>query len=306
MDGSAFRNIGLVGQGTQGPMIAFRCALAGKHPYIYDVLPGRLDEAGQKIRQWLRERVSQGRLTEEEAEAALGRVHVCRTLADCVADADLVIEVVSEKLDLKRRVWAEIDSLAPAKTILSSNTSSFRLSEMYVDVKRKDRTYTQNFQLPLEDDVVEVMWGPETSEDTRRAAKTFLKSIGMIVLETKKENKGYSWNRTWRAIKKEVLRLVDQGYSDVDDLDRAFMLVLGCKMGPFQIMDYAGLDVIRDVEISYYEDSGDPSDKPPKILEDLVAKGHYGVKTGKGFYTYPNPDFERPGWLYKQGEFEDN
>ncbi|MDH4209160.1 MAG: 3-hydroxyacyl-CoA dehydrogenase family protein, partial [Anaerolineae bacterium] len=193
-----------------------------------------------------------------------------------------------------------IDDLAPPRTILATNSSSLRSSAIGRDVQRKSKTFNLNFGQPAEDDHVEVMWNAHTSAGTQGAALAFLDSLGFIPLVTHKEISGFSLNRIWRAVKKEALRLVDQGYCDFQDIDRGSIMVFGWSQGPFQLMDAIGLDVIRDIELSYYAESGDESDRPPKVLEDLVAKGHLGVNTGQGFYSYPNPAFEQPGWLHKK------
>jgi 3-hydroxybutyryl-CoA dehydrogenase len=296
----SIQNVSIVGFGTQGPRIAFRCAVAGLLVSAYDILPAKRDEGMQSICGWLELRVSDGRLSRAQSVAALDRLRICSTLADCVREADLVIEVVPEQLDLKQKVWAEIDRLAPEKTLLTADTSSLKSSVLGRDVRRKDRTFTLNFGFPVEDDAVELMWNDHTSEPTKDAARRFLVSMGMIYAETRKEITGFSFNRTWRAVKKECLRLVDQGYVDLQDLDREFILELGTRYGPFQRMDKIGLDVVLQIEETYYRDSGDPSDKPPKLLTDLVAAGHLGVKSGRGFYGYPNPEYEEPGWLRKK------
>lgn len=292
--------VGIVGAGTQGSQIAFRCVLAGRQTCLYDVSRAQLDEALHKIRRWLDEWVRSEKLAPEAAESSWARLHPCDTLSECVADADIVIEAVPEILELKQAVWAEIDRLAPARTVLATNSSSLRSSVIGRDVRRKDKTLNLNFGQPAEDDHVEVMWNAHTSAETQETALTYLDSLGFIPLVTHKEINGFSLNRIWRAVKKEALRLVDQGYCDFQDIDRGSILVFGWSRGPFQIMDAIGLDVVRDIELSYYAESGDESDKPPKLLEDLVAKGHLGVKSGQGFYHYPHPAFEQPGWLHKR------
>jgi 3-hydroxybutyryl-CoA dehydrogenase len=108
---------------------------------------------------------------------------------------------------------------------------------------------------------------------------------------------GYATNRIWRAIKKEVLFLIDRGYLTAEEIDRAWMLDWGTPIGPCGLMDKVGLDVVRDIELIYQRASGDPSDLPPRLLLDMIEDGRLGVKSGAGFYTYPDPAFRRPGWL---------
>jgi len=295
-------SVGIVGAGTQGSQIALRCVLAGREAHLFDVSSAQLEGALLQVRSWLDDRVSEAELTPEEAESSWARLHPCETLSECVANADIVIEAVPERLELKQAVWAQIDDLAPPKTLLTTNSSSLRSSVIGRDVRRKDRTFSLNFGQPAENDHVEIMWNAHTSPESKEAALAFLDSLGFIPLVTHKEISGFSLNRIWRAVKKESLRLVDQGYCDFQDIDRGSILVFGWSQGPFQLMDAIGLDVIRDIELSYYAESGDESDRPPRLLEDLVAKGHLGVKTGQGFYSYPHPEFEQRGWLRKHGD----
>ncbi len=303
MEPGYLANVGIAGAGTQGSQIALRCALAGRQTFLYDVSSTQLDEALQKVRRSLDERVTRRGLTPEQAEDSWRRLHRCETLTECVAAVDIVIEAVPENLKLKQGVWIEIDELARPETILTTNSSSLRSSVIGRDVQRKDKTFNLNFGQPAEDDHVEVMWNAHTSAETKEAVLPFLSSMGFVPLVTRKEISGFSVNRIWRAVKKEALHLVDQGYCDFQDIDRGAMLALGWSCGPFQLMDAIGLDVIRDIELNYYAESGDESDRPPKLLEDLVAQGRLGVKTGQGFYSYPHPEYEQPGWLRKSGEY---
>ena len=305
MTGETLQNVAIVGAGVQGSMLAFRCALYGKQVALVDVDRGVLERAGGKIAGWLEERVSRGELSGAEAEAVRARIVAHDALAEALADADIVIENVPEQLELKQAVWAQIDALAPAKTLLTTNSSSLRSSEIGAGVGRKDKTFNLNFMTPTEDDMVEVMWNDRTSAATREAALAFLESIRNIAIVTRREIKGFSLNRVWRAVKKECLRLWAEGYIDPHDLDRAFMLEWRTGYGPFGLMDKVGLDVVRDIELSYYRESGDESDLPPRALEEMVERGDLGEKSGRGFYEYPDPAYLRPGWLRGEGREEE-
>jgi len=305
MTGETLQNVTIVGAGVQGSMLAFRCALHGKRVALVDVDRQTLERAGGKIAGWLEERVSRGELSGAEAEAVRARIVAHDALAEALADADIVIENVPEQLELKQAVWAQIDALAPAKTLLTTNSSSLRSSEIGAGVGRKDKTFNLNFMTPTEDDMVEVMWNDRTSAATREAALAFLESIRNIAIVTRREIKGFSLNRVWRAVKKECLRLWAEGYIDPHDLDRAFMLEWRTGYGPFGLMDKVGLDVVRDIELSYYRESGDESDLPPRALEEMVERGDLGEKSGRGFYEYPDPAYLRPGWLRGEGREEE-
>jgi len=305
MTGETLQNVAIVGAGVQGSMLAFRCALHGKQVALVDVDRQVLERAGGKIAGWLEERVSRGELSRTEAEAVRARIVAHDALTEALADADIVIENVPEQLELKQTVWAQIDALAPEKTLLTTNSSSLRSSEIGAGVGRKDKTFNLNFMTPTEDDMVEVMWNDQTSAATREAALAFLESIRNIAIVTRREIKGFSLNRVWRAVKKECLRLWAEGYIDPHDLDRAFMLEWRTGYGPFGLMDKVGLDVVRDIELSYYRESGDESDLPPRALEEMVERGDLGEKSGRGFYEYPDPAYLRPGWLRGEGREEE-
>lgn len=289
-------SIGIVGAGTMGARIAYQCVLCKKQVYLFDNLPQALERAVGENRKWLGDRVDP-----ETAKAAIARLHPCASLADCLADVELVIETVPENLELKRRVFAEIDRLAPACVLIATNSSSLPSSRLADATTRPDKVFNVNFNDPLEDEtLVELMGHAATSEETMAVAERFLRSVGLVPIIAKREIMGFAFNRVWRAIKREVLHLVGDGIADFEDIDRAWILSFGSHRGPFGRMDEIGLDVIRDIEMQYYLDSGESRDKPPRFLDEMIAQGRLGVKSGRGFYTYPDPECKRPGWLRKE------
>lgn len=294
------KKVTVVGAGVQGIQIAFRCAVYGKEVSVFDIGPDVLTNADTKVKVWLQEYLDAGRLDPREADESYQRLRFFTSLEQALEGADLAIEVVPEKLELKKKVWAQIDRIAKPEMLLTTNSSSLKSSSIYTDVSRKDRTFNLNFMTPVKDDLVEVMWNDRTSENTKELAMGFLLGLKLIPIVTKKEIKGFSHNRVWRAIKKETLKLWSQGYCDFEDLDRAFMLEFSTDFGPFGLMDIVGLDVIRDIEISYFNESGDPTDQPPQALIDLIDSGKLGVKSGEGFYCYPNPAYHGKKWLRKE------
>lgn len=299
---STIEKVAVIGAGVQGAQIAFRCALYGKTTSVFDTNPETLKAAEGKIQAWLRERVGSGMMNDKECDAVYRRLRFCASLSESLDGVGLAIEVVPERLDLKIRVWEEIDRAAAPDMMLTTNSSSLKSSSIYVNIsdERKSKTFNLNFMTPVKDDLVEVMWNGSTSDETREAAMTFLNDLKLVPIVTKKEIKGFSHNRVWRAIKKETLRLWSQDYCDYEDLDRAFMLEFGTEFGPFGLMDTVGLDVIRDIENSYFSESGDPSDKPPGKLLELIEAGKLGRKSGEGFYKYPDPVYHSRDWLYKK------
>ena len=289
------KRVGIVGTGTMGSRIAFQCARCGKRVNLYDISPEALDKALEQIQAWLKEYG-----TADEAEKAFANIRPCSDLAECVSDVELVIENVPENLEMKRKVFAQMDRLAPPHVLLCTNSSSLPASRIAQATKRSDKVFNVNFGDPRHDQLVEMMFHSGVPEETRIAGEEFLKSINMVPIITEKEIMGFSFNRTWRAIKREVLHLVGDGYSHFEDIDRAWIMLFGTKWGPFGLMDDIGLDVIRDIEIQYYLESGEERDKPPQFLENMIARGRLGAKSGRGFYTHPHPEYLREYWLKKE------
>jgi 3-hydroxybutyryl-CoA dehydrogenase len=279
-----------------GRRIAFQCARSGMPCRLHDVQPEALETARTQIRCWLEEKVGVGAAAE-----AMERVDLCSDLASCLDRVDLVIENVPEDLELKRKVFVELDRLAPAHALLATNSSSLPASRIATATSRPDRVFNVNFNNTTEDELlVELMAAEGLPPSVLEAGEEFLKAIATVPIVTRREIMGFSMNRVWRAIKRETLHLVGDGYSRFEDLDRAWILSFGTRLGPFGMMDEIGLDVIRDVERQYFNDSGEERDRPPAFLERMVAASRLGVKSGRGFYSYPNPEYEIEGWLEKK------
>ncbi|MEE9180803.1 MAG: 3-hydroxyacyl-CoA dehydrogenase family protein [Vicinamibacteria bacterium] len=293
---SGIETIGVVGTGTMGRRIAFGCVIYGKKTRLFDTKPAALEEAVRYVHSLIEERVRSGRLPEGTVESAMAALEPTDSIEACVTGTDLVIEAVHENVELKRKVFAEIGRFVGPDTLIGSNTSSIPGSSMADASGRPEKTFNLNFGTP--DHVkVEVMGHPKTAPSTIDDAVGFLRSMGLVPIVDKKEIQGYAYNRVWRAVKKEVLYLLDGGYLTPEDMDRAWMLDWGTPIGPCGLMDEIGLDVVRDIEMVYYNATGDPSDKPSKMLLDMIEQGKLGRKSGEGFYEYPDPAFEKPGWL---------
>lgn len=298
MDGIS--RVAIVGAGTQGSMLACRALVYGKQVSLYSRRESSRNAAADAIQKWVAERHKK-QPAETDApvlfDSILSRLTLAETLRDAVSQADLIIETIPEILEDKRRIWHEIDEIALPHALLTSNSSSFRSSDIGRDVQRKEKTFNLNFMTPTKDDLVEVMWNSATSDQTKSLALAYLKELNHVPIITQKEIKGFSLNRVWRAIKKESLKLWAEGYITPEELDRAWMLEWGTPCGPFGLMDRVGLDIVQQIELSYYEESKQEDDLPPPALSDLIAKGNLGEKSGRGFYSYPNPAYQDPAWL---------
>ncbi len=293
----------VVGVGFMGAQIGLQCATHGYDVWLVDTADEALERAGAMCTKVLDTQLEKGQITAEQQEAFLGRIHSATEMREAASKADLVFEAVPERLELKREVFGRLDAICPEHTILATNSSSIRVSAIEDATMRPGRVLNTHFYPPVwQRTIVELMRGTQTSNETIDRVSRFARGIGMTPLIVRKESTGFLFNRVWRAIKKECLHLVDEGVASHEDMDRAWMIALGSPAGPFGLMDMVGLDVVRDIEMVYYGESGDESDAPPKLLLDKIAKGELGVKTGKGFYAYPNPAFQDPSWLKGDGD----
>jgi 3-hydroxybutyryl-CoA dehydrogenase len=294
MIAASIESVTIVGAGFMGWQIALQAARHGMPVTMTDLSADALARAHAQQRAQLDAWVTAGELTVAEAGAALERI---RTAAE-PAPAGLVIEAVPERLELKREVFARLDALFPPPSLLATNSSSFRIAQIEDAASRRDRVLNMHFfSVVWQRPMVELMGGAETSEATLATAAGWVRRVGLVPLRVRKQSTGFLFNRVWRAIKKEALTVADTGVASVEDIDRAWMIFMKHDMGPFGLMDHIGLDVIADIERVYQRESGDPKDAPPRLLLDLVERGHLGVKTGRGFYTYPDPPFARPDFL---------
>jgi len=272
------KKVGIVGAGFTGKQIAAQTALNNFIIKVYDMDPKVIEDAKKYIT---------GVLKRKHQFDAVKNVSYYSDLSEALEDVDLVIEAVPENLELKREVFSLIDNSAPAHAIIGTNSSSYPVSKIESAVKRKDKVLNLHFYPPIpKRPMVDIMAGSETSEETFEMGKKWIEDIKCEPLVVNKECLGFVFNRIWHAVKKECLKIWDGGYADIETVDTAWKIFTGMKMGPFTTMDGVGLDVIYAVEKSYYNESGDPSDKPPDALKEMVEKGNLGLKTGKGFYTW--------------------
>jgi 3-hydroxybutyryl-CoA dehydrogenase len=288
----------IVGAGFMGAQIGLHCAAHGYDIWLVDTADEALERAGQVHAQVLDTQLEKGQITAEHKKVVLGRIHFTPQMQEAASKADLVIEAVPERLELKREIFCLLDEVCPSHTILATNSSSICISAIEDATQRPDKVLNTHFYPPVwQRTMVELMRGTRTSDETIERMCQFAHSVGLTPLLVRKESTGFIFNRVWRAIKKECLHLVDDGVASHEDVDRAWMIAVGMPAGPFGMMDMVGLDVVRDIELVYYTKSGDESDAPPTLLLDKIEQGALGIKTGKGFYTYPNPAFQDPSWL---------
>jgi 3-hydroxybutyryl-CoA dehydrogenase len=277
----------VAGAGAMGSQIAMVCALAGCEVTLHDLDPAMLDRATASLRERMAAQVAKGRRPADEVETAFGRLAVTSTLDASALDVDLVVEAIVEKVDVKRAFFAQVDELAPTRTILASNSSSFVPSSMASATARPDRFLNLHFFNPaLVMKCVEVVRGPHTADAVAEAALTFVERIGKTPVLLEKEIPGFVANRLLGAVRDEAIRLLEGGYADVPAIDTAARAALGYPMGPFELMDLTGIDIGFLTKSARFEETGDPADAPSATVRALVEAGHLGRKTGRGFYTY--------------------
>jgi len=292
------KNVALVGTGMLGTQIAIQAAAHNCRVTVFDLDHASIGRVLELLKIRIQNSSRRPVLPWREMKKGAGMVNPCATLKDAVDGADLVIEAVPEDLSLKRQVFRRLDKLAPRRAIFATNSSSIPVSWLEKATGRPERCLNLHFYgLDQGKKIVDVMGGTRTLPGVVKAAKEWVKSIDCIPLTVKKEILGFCFNRIWRAVKREALYMWAGEYVDFRDIDRGWMNWTGMSLGPFGQMDSVGLDVVHDIERVYYRESKDPRDRPPKALKAMIDRGELGVKTGKGFYTYPDPEFRRPGFL---------
>ena len=292
------RKIAVLGAGTMGAQISVQIARHGYEVSLHARHPERFQKTLRDLQRNLRDtgRIAAPAL-EEWLKGAV-KVRLCEDLGDALRDVDLVVEALSENLELKRKVFAQMDALTPRGAILSTTSSSIPISQVEDATQRRDRCLNLHFyQLPVLVNLVDIMGGTQTGSDVMEAAKEFVQSIGCIPLVVKKEILGFCFVRILHTTYQRTLSMWAGGYADFRDIDRGWMVVTGMPRGPFGLMDAVGLDVLYDLLMVYYGESKDPQERPPQALKDMIGRGELGMKTGKGFYSYPNPEYARPDFL---------
>lgn len=281
------KKICVVGAGNMGHQISLAAALAGFKVSCTDISPEMLNKAQNFANTYLAERAAKGKLSQEQADRALASISFTKSMEEAAGDADFVIEAAVEKLDIKRKLFAELDSITPSHAILATNSSFIVSSEIADATQKPDKVCNMHFFNPaLVMKLVEVVKGPHTSQETAEATMELCKKMGKTGVLLKKEIYGFLVNRIAFALQNEALFLADMGVASYEEIDTAVVNGLGHPMGPFQLMDMAGIDLYYDIIMERYRQTQDPKDKPSPSAAEKVAKKEWGRKTGKGFYTY--------------------
>lgn len=283
------RKIAVIGAGTMGAGIAQACAAAGFQVTMRDI-EQRFVEAGfSRIRDPLRRRVEKGKMAQAEVDGILSKIRGVVDLKEAVAGAQVVIEAVFEKMEIKGELYRELDKLCPPEVVFASNTSSLSITEMANATKRADRVIGMHFFNPAPVmKLVEVIRGSETSDATVDLIKGLCVRLGKEAVEVK-ESPGFVVNRLLVPMMNEAFNLLQEGVASAADIDKAMKLGTNMPMGPFELADYTGLDIGLDVMEVLHRETGDPKFRPSPLLRKYVRAGRLGRKAGRGVYEYPQP-----------------
>ncbi|MDI6894395.1 MAG: 3-hydroxybutyryl-CoA dehydrogenase [Bacillota bacterium] len=279
------RRVFVVGAGQMGSGIAQVAAQAGLQVTVRDIAPEFVEKGMAAIRRNLQRSVEKGRITTEEQQAILDRLHTTLDL-EAAAEADVVIEAIVENLQAKKDLFSELDRICPAATILASNTSSLPITELAASTKRPDRFIGMHFMNPVPVmQLVEVVRGHLTSDETHRVIRDLAVRMGKTPV-TVQDYPGFVANRVLFPMINEAIYCLMEGVASAEDIDTVMKLGMNHPMGPLALADLIGLDTCLAILETLHQGLGDPRYRPCPLLRRMVSAGLLGRKTGRGFYTY--------------------
>lgn len=274
------RPAAVIGTGTLGRRIALMLATQGGEVRIY----ARSAEGRQAAKAYVEENLAD--VVRKVPDGAAGRIVTSDDLASALAGVGLVVESVPEQLDLKKKIFSDLDLLAPADAILASNSSSFPSSRFIDQVTKPERVVNMHFYMPPAMNVVEIMSCGKTNPAVIESLMEAAPKWGLAAYHVRRESTGFIFNRVWAAIKRESLAVVAEGVATPEDVDAIFERIFGTPQGPFRLMDMVGLDVVLDIEEHYAAERPGIPEGPRKLLREYIAKGWLGRKSGAGFFNY--------------------
>jgi 3-hydroxybutyryl-CoA dehydrogenase len=288
----------ILGAGTMGQQIGYQCAACGLDVTLYDTSKEALEKALDSMAKIGKAMVTGGRVSKEAAEGAMARVRTTTDAVEAGKDADLINESVPEDPKLKAKVFASFNEICPKHTLFTTNTSTLLPSMIAEQTGRPDRFAALHFHDVRITNVVDIMPHPGTSAETLAAIRDFVFQIDQYPIELKKEQPGYVFNTMLSQLFSAAMTLASRDVASVEDIDRAWMGIMQTAVGPFGIMDSIGLETIWKVTDYWANVTQDPQSRMNgDFVKQYVDEGNLGVKTGKGFYSYPNPAFFSPDFM---------
>jgi 3-hydroxybutyryl-CoA dehydrogenase len=282
---SEFKKVVVVGSGTMGSGIALVLAKAGIEVNLVDVEQRFLDSGAQNIDRFLNSRLKRGKLNSQEVETIKNKIHLFLKLQDATSEIQLVIEAITENKNTKKLLFKELEEYCENHVIFATNTSAIKISELASSTKRPDKFVGMHFfNPPALMNLVEVIKGDKTSEDTIEKVSRLCELLDKTPVLSQ-EAPGFIVNRLLWMFLNESYKLVENGIAEKDQIDKAIKLGLNHPMGPLELSDYIGLDVLLEIG-EYIKDHLGSEYEPANLLKEKVREGNLGRKTGKGFYEY--------------------
>ena len=285
--------IAVIGAGQMGNGIAHVFAQNQHHVHLIDISQERLDSAIATITKNLDRQLAKERITEEQKQSALSNIKTFTDTAEAVADRELVVEAATENIDLKLKIFANIDEHTPADCILATNTSSISITKIAAATKRSDQVIGMHFMNPVPVmKLVEVIRGYNTSDDVATKIMELSKSIGKVPVMVN-DYPGFVANRILMPMINEAIETLYNGVAGVEEIDTVMMLGMAHPMGPLHLADFIGLDTCLSILRVLHDGFGNPKYAPCPLLVNMVQAGKLGVKTGEGFYQYEKGSKEK-------------
>lgn len=280
------QTIGVVGAGSMGTGIANLVAMNGFNVVLNDVNEKQLEQSITRMGKFMDKSVERKKMTEDDKDATLARISTTTDLEE-MKEADVIIEAAIEEMDLKKSIFKQLEEIVSKTTILATNTSSLSITEIASATKKPNRVVGLHFFNPAQlMKLVEIIRGFYTSDETIEKVKALSEKLNKVHVEVKKDSPGFIVNRIMVPQFIEAIRLLEEGVASAEDIDKAVKYGLNYPMGPFELQDFAGVDIGYYVMDYFADEFDDPRFAPPLYLKQMMRAGRYGRKSGAGFYDY--------------------